>query len=55
MKILGIETSCDDTGLAIYDSNNGLLVNELYTQSKIHALYGGIVPELASREHMKVI
>ncbi|MDE5286066.1 MAG: tRNA (adenosine(37)-N6)-threonylcarbamoyltransferase complex transferase subunit TsaD, partial [Buchnera aphidicola] len=49
MKILGIETSCDDTGVAIYDSHDGLLINELHSQSKIHALHGGIIPELASR------
>ncbi|QCI18625.1 tRNA (adenosine(37)-N6)-threonylcarbamoyltransferase complex transferase subunit TsaD [Buchnera aphidicola] len=55
MKVLGIETSCDDTGVAIYDSMQGLLINELYNQKKIHVRYGGIVPELASREHAKKI
>ncbi|WP_348769468.1 tRNA (adenosine(37)-N6)-threonylcarbamoyltransferase complex transferase subunit TsaD [Buchnera aphidicola] len=55
MKVLGIETSCDDTGIAIYDSIKGLLINELYDQKEIHAYYGGIVPELASREHSKKI
>jgi len=55
MKILGIETSCDDTGVAIYDSEKGLLENEVYNQKKLHNIYGGIVPELASREHMKAI
>jgi len=55
MKILGIETSCDDTGIAIYDSEKGLLENEVYNQKKLHNIYGGIVPELASREHMKAM
>ncbi|QCI23628.1 tRNA (adenosine(37)-N6)-threonylcarbamoyltransferase complex transferase subunit TsaD [Buchnera aphidicola (Macrosiphoniella sanborni)] len=55
MKILGIETSCDDTGIAIYDSNKGLLINEILNQKKMNNIYGGIVPELASREHMKSI
>lgn len=55
MKILGIETSCDDTGIAVYDNLQGLLVNELYNQKKIHANYGGIIPELASRTHSKKI
>ncbi|CAL4318423.1 tRNA N6-adenosine threonylcarbamoyltransferase [Buchnera aphidicola (Protaphis terricola)] len=55
MKVLGIETSCDDTGIAIYDDVKGLLINELYSQKKIHAKHGGIVPELASREHAKKI
>ncbi|AWH90701.1 tRNA (adenosine(37)-N6)-threonylcarbamoyltransferase complex transferase subunit TsaD [Buchnera aphidicola (Melanaphis sacchari)] len=55
MKVLGIETSCDDTGLALYDSSKGLLINELSNQKKIHSKYGGIVPELASRMHMKNI
>jgi len=53
MKILGIETSCDETGVAIYDSEQGLLSNVLFSQIKIHAKYGGIVPELASRDHVK--
>jgi len=55
MKVLGIETSCDDTGIAIYDVSKGLLVNELHSQKKIHANYGGIVPELASRAHTRKI
>ncbi|QIQ41117.1 MAG: tRNA (adenosine(37)-N6)-threonylcarbamoyltransferase complex transferase subunit TsaD [Buchnera aphidicola (Aphis urticata)] len=55
MKVFGIETSCDDTGLAVYDQTQGLLINELYNQKKIHANYGGIIPELASREHSKKI
>lgn len=55
MKVLGIETSCDDTGLAIYDNVEGLLIHELYNQKKIHVNYGGVVPELASRAHSKQI
>ncbi|CAL4318089.1 tRNA (adenosine(37)-N6)-threonylcarbamoyltransferase complex transferase subunit TsaD [Buchnera aphidicola] len=51
MKILGIETSCDDTGIAIYDDENGLIFNEKFNQSLIHNKYGGVVPEIASREH----
>ncbi|CAL4318446.1 tRNA (adenosine(37)-N6)-threonylcarbamoyltransferase complex transferase subunit TsaD [Buchnera aphidicola] len=56
MKILGIETSCDETGIAIYDTNLGLIVNKLYSQSRIHSKYGGVVPELAARKHsLKII
>lgn len=53
MKILGIETSCDETGVAIYDENKGLIANQLYTQIALHADYGGVVPELASRDHIR--
>lgn len=53
MKILGIETSCDETGIAIYDDQNGLLANQLYSQIDLHADYGGVVPELASRDHIR--
>lgn len=53
MKILGIETSCDETGVAIYDDNEGLIANQLYSQIKLHADYGGVVPELASRDHIR--
>lgn len=53
MKILGIETSCDETGVAIYQKDKGLLANRIYSQSRLHADYGGVVPELASREHIK--
>ena len=53
MRILGIETSCDETGIAVYDSEKGLLANELFSQIKLHQQYGGVVPELASREHIK--
>ncbi|MBT1450376.1 tRNA (adenosine(37)-N6)-threonylcarbamoyltransferase complex transferase subunit TsaD [Glaciecola sp. XM2] len=55
MKVLGIETSCDETGIAIYDSEQGLLAHELYSQVKLHADYGGVVPELASRDHVRKI
>lgn len=51
--VLGIETSCDETGVAIYDGEKGLLANQLYSQAKLHAYYGGIVPELASRNHVR--
>lgn len=53
MRVLGIETSCDETGIAIYDANAGLLANQLYSQVKLHADYGGVVPELASRDHVR--
>lgn len=53
MKILGIETSCDETGVAIYDDKHGLIANQLYSQIKLHADYGGVVPELASRDHIR--
>lgn len=55
MRILGIETSCDETGLAIYDSQKGLLANALHSQIPVHIPYGGVVPELASRDHVKRI
>ena len=53
MRVLGIETSCDDTGVAIYDSDRGLLGHKLYSQTRLHAEYGGVVPELASRDHIR--
>ncbi|MDX7990531.1 tRNA (adenosine(37)-N6)-threonylcarbamoyltransferase complex transferase subunit TsaD [Xenorhabdus sp. Reich] len=53
MRVLGIETSCDETGIAIYDDKAGLLANQLYSQVKLHADYGGVVPELASRDHIR--
>ena len=53
MRVLGIETSCDETGVAIYDTESGLLADELYTQIEMHADYGGVVPELASRDHVR--
>ena len=53
LKVLGIETSCDETGVAIYDSREGLLGDKLYSQVKTHAAFGGVVPELASRDHIR--
>lgn len=53
MRILGIETSCDETGVAVYDSDRGLLGHTLYSQAALHADYGGVVPELASRDHIR--
>jgi len=55
MRILGIETSCDETGIAIYDSECGILSHALYSQVALHAPYGGVVPELASRDHIRRI
>ncbi|MFQ5936228.1 MAG: tRNA (adenosine(37)-N6)-threonylcarbamoyltransferase complex transferase subunit TsaD, partial [Acidiferrobacterales bacterium] len=52
MRVLGLETSCDDTGVAVYDSAGGLLAHRLFSQVQIHAEYGGVVPELASRDHV---
>lgn len=53
MLVLGIETSCDETGIALYDSHQGLLGHRLYSQVALHAEYGGVVPELASRDHIR--
>ena len=53
MIVLGLETSCDETGLALYDSELGLRGQVLYSQIKLHAEYGGVVPELASRDHVR--
>lgn len=53
MRVLGIETSCDETGIAIYDSEHGILAHQLYSQIAVHADYGGVVPELASRDHIR--
>jgi N6-L-threonylcarbamoyladenine synthase len=55
MRILGIESSCDETGLAIYDGEKGVLGEVLYSQIPAHAIYGGVVPELASRDHIRKI
>ncbi|MEC4726658.1 tRNA (adenosine(37)-N6)-threonylcarbamoyltransferase complex transferase subunit TsaD [Shewanella sp. D64] len=55
MRVLGIETSCDETGVAVYDDELGLLSHTLYSQVKLHADYGGVVPELASRDHVRKI
>ena len=53
MKVLGIETSCDETGIAIFDTENGLIADQLYSQIELHAQYGGVFPEIASRDHIK--
>ena len=53
MLILGIETSCDETGVALYDTQEGLLAQKLHSQIDMHRAYGGVVPELASRDHIK--
>ena len=53
MRVLGIETSCDETGVAVYDTSRGLLAHALYSQIRLHAEYGGVVPELASRDHVQ--
>ncbi|MCB1827576.1 MAG: tRNA (adenosine(37)-N6)-threonylcarbamoyltransferase complex transferase subunit TsaD, partial [Coxiellaceae bacterium] len=53
MLILGIETSCDETAVALYDGDRGLLSHDIYSQTDIHKEYGGVVPELASRDHIK--
>lgn len=55
MRVLGIETSCDETGIAVYDSEQGLLANQLHSQARLHEAYGGVVPELASRDHIRRI
>lgn len=53
MRVLGIESSCDETGIAIFDTEQGLLGHALYSQVDMHAEYGGVVPELASRDHIR--
>ena len=53
MRVLGIETSCDETGIALYDSDRGLLAHALHSQVAMHEAYGGVVPELASRDHIR--
>jgi N6-L-threonylcarbamoyladenine synthase len=53
MRVLGIETSCDETGIAIYDSERGLVADALHSQVDLHQVYGGVVPELASRDHVR--
>ena len=55
MKILGLETSCDETGVALYDTEQGLLAHVLHSQIALHEVYGGVVPELASRDHVRRI
>ncbi|MGA9032101.1 MAG: tRNA (adenosine(37)-N6)-threonylcarbamoyltransferase complex transferase subunit TsaD [Sulfuricaulis sp.] len=53
MRVLGLETSCDDTGVALFDSGQGLLAHRLFSQTELHLDYGGVVPELASRDHIR--
>ena len=53
MRVLGIETSCDETGVAVYEGGSGMLAHAVYSQIEIHARYGGVVPELASRDHVR--
>ena len=53
MLVLGVESSCDETGLALYDTERGLLANAVHTQVAMHEAYGGVVPELASRDHIR--
>ena len=53
MRVLGLETSCDETAVAVYDGTAGLLAHEVYSQVDLHAAYGGVVPELASRDHLR--
>ncbi|WP_428851457.1 tRNA (adenosine(37)-N6)-threonylcarbamoyltransferase complex transferase subunit TsaD [Imbroritus primus] len=53
MLVLGVESSCDETGLALYDTTDGLLAHALHSQIAMHRAYGGVVPELASRDHIR--
>jgi len=53
MRVLGIETSCDETGIAVFDSDEGLIADAIYSQAEMHARFGGVVPELASRDHIR--
>jgi len=55
MNILGIETSCDETGVALYSTKTGLLAEALHSQIDLHAVYGGVVPEIASRDHIRML
>jgi len=55
MIVLGIESSCDETGIALFDSEAGLLAHTLHSQVELHAEYGGVVPELASRDHIRYL
>lgn len=55
MLVLGIESSCDETGVALYDTERGLVADQLHSQMAMHAEYGGVVPELASRDHIRRI
>jgi N6-L-threonylcarbamoyladenine synthase len=55
MNVLGIETSCDETGVAIYSDKRGLIAHALHSQVDLHAVYGGVVPEIASRDHIRML
>ncbi|HAT8233590.1 TPA: tRNA (adenosine(37)-N6)-threonylcarbamoyltransferase complex transferase subunit TsaD, partial [Legionella pneumophila] len=55
MLVLGIESSCDETGVAVYDSESGLLSHALHSQIATHRVHGGVVPELASRDHVNYL
>ncbi len=55
MRVLGIETSCDETGIAIYSQQDGLMAHRVHSQIDVHARYGGVVPELASRDHIRYL
>lgn len=55
MNVLGIETSCDETGVALYSTEKGLLADALHSQVDLHAVYGGVVPEIASRDHIRCL
>jgi len=55
MNVLGIESSCDETGVALYDTDKGLLAEALHSQVDLHAVYGGVVPEIASRDHIRML
>ena len=55
MIVLGIESSCDETGVALYDTETGLLAEALHSQVDLHAVYGGVVPEIASRDHVRML
>jgi N6-L-threonylcarbamoyladenine synthase len=55
VRVLGIETSCDETAAAVFDSREGLLSHALHSQAALHEIYGGVVPELASRDHVRVL
>ena len=55
MIVLGLESSCDETGVALYDTEKGLLAEALHSQVDLHAVYGGVVPEIASRDHIRML
>ncbi len=55
MNVLGIETSCDETGVALFDTERGLVAHALHSQVDLHAVYGGVVPEIASRDHVRML